>query len=188
MARLRSPEKRNAILQAAVKEIARVGLGAATADIAKGAGVASGTLFTYFASKEELLNELYVELKRELYTKVNADFPQTGSLERRARHIWVRLLELWVASPEKRKVSRQLNVSDVITAATRERTTPERALIDKTLGELAKRPSLRGLPEGFAGALMSAMQEAAIEVIANKPRQHKALIEGSFSFFWRAVR
>ena len=39
-------------------EIAEVGLGAPTAKIARRAGVAAGTLFTYFANKEELLNEL----------------------------------------------------------------------------------------------------------------------------------
>ena len=75
MARVRSPEKRSAILQSAVHEIAEVGLGAPTAMIAKRAGVAAGTLFTYFASKEELLNELYLELKGQVYARINADFP-----------------------------------------------------------------------------------------------------------------
>lgn len=35
-------------------EIAEVGLGAPTAKIAMRAGVAAGTLFTYFANQEEL--------------------------------------------------------------------------------------------------------------------------------------
>jgi AcrR family transcriptional regulator len=65
MARIKSPEKRNAILQAAVREIAEAGLGAPTAKIARRAGLAAGTLFTYFANKEKLLNELYLELKIE---------------------------------------------------------------------------------------------------------------------------
>jgi hypothetical protein len=46
MARVRSPEKRSAILRAAVYEIAKTGLGAPTAKIAGRAGVAAGTLFT----------------------------------------------------------------------------------------------------------------------------------------------
>jgi len=53
MARVRSPAKRTAILRAAVHEIAEAGLGAPTAKIARRAGVAAGTLFTYFATKEE---------------------------------------------------------------------------------------------------------------------------------------
>jgi AcrR family transcriptional regulator len=54
MARIKSPEKRNAILQAAVREIAELGLSASTAKIARRAGLATGTLFTYFANKEKL--------------------------------------------------------------------------------------------------------------------------------------
>jgi AcrR family transcriptional regulator len=86
-ARIKSPEKRSAILQAAVREIAEVGLGAPTAKIARRAGLATGTLFTYFANKEKLLNELYLELKIEVYRRVNTNFPRKANLERRARKI-----------------------------------------------------------------------------------------------------
>lgn len=47
----------------------RSGPAAPTAKIRRRAGVAAGTLFTYFANKEELLNELYLELKDAVYTK-----------------------------------------------------------------------------------------------------------------------
>src|SRR5258708_36122408 len=87
MARIKSPEKRNAILQAAVREIAKLGLGAPTAKIARRAGLAAGTLFTYFANKEELLNELYLELKTEVYRRVNTNFPGKANLERRGRPV-----------------------------------------------------------------------------------------------------
>jgi AcrR family transcriptional regulator len=188
MARVRSPEKRSAILKAAVHEIAAVGLGAPTAKIAMRAGVAAGTLFTYFANKEELLNELYVELKGEVYARINADFPHKGSLERRARHLWSSVLGWAIEFPEKRRVSMQLNVSDLITAETRARTAAERGTIEDTLSELATRGVLRGLPAGFAAATMSAMQEATMEFIAKQPKQRKALIERAFQVFWRAVR
>jgi AcrR family transcriptional regulator len=188
MARVRSPEKRSAILQAAVHEIAEVGLGAATATIARRAGVAAGTLFTYFATKEELLNEVYLELKAEVYARINADFPKKGSLERRARHIWSSSLDWAVEYPEKRKVSVQLNVSDVVTPETRARTAAERGTIDRTLGELGTRDALRELPAGFAAAIMSAMQEATMEFIGKQPKQRKELMERGFQVFWSAVR
>ena len=107
-------------------EIANVGLGAPTAKIARRAGVAAGTLFTYFANKEELLNELYVELKGEVYTRINANFPNKGSPERRARHICSSVLNWAIEFPEKRKAAVQLNVSDLITPETRMRTAAQR--------------------------------------------------------------
>jgi AcrR family transcriptional regulator len=188
MARVRSPEKRTAILQAAVHEIAEVGLGAPTAKIARRAGVAAGTLFTYFANKEELLNQLYLELKREVYTRLNANFPHQGSLERRARHIWSSFLDWAIEFPERRKVSLQLNVSDRITPETRMRTAAQRGTIDGTLSELGTRGALRGLPAGFAAATMAALQEATMEFMAKQPKQREELIERAFQVFWRAVR
>jgi AcrR family transcriptional regulator len=188
MARVKSPEKRTAILRAAVHEIARAGLGAPTARIARRAGVAAGTLFTYFPNKEELLNELYVELKGEVYTRINTNFPHKGSLERRARHIWSSVLDWAIEFPEKRKVSAQLNVSDLITPETRARTGAQRGTVDETLSELGTRGALRGLPAGFATATMSAMQEATMEFIAKQPKQREELIERAFQVFWRALR
>jgi AcrR family transcriptional regulator len=188
MARVRSPEKRSAILRAAVYEIAEAGLGAPTAKIARRAGVATGTLFTYFANKEQLLNELYLDLKAEVYVRVNADFPHQGILEQRARHIWCSFLHWAVEFPEKRKVSAQLNLSDLITPETRMRTARERSTIDATLSALGTRGALRGLPAGFATATMAAMQEATMEFIAKKPKQRKQLIERAFQVFWRAFQ
>lgn len=188
MARARSPEKRSAILQAAVHEIAEAGLAAPTSKIAKRAGVAEGTLFTYFASKEELLNELYIELKLEVYARLNASFPHHASLERRSRHVWSSFLEWATEYPEKRKVSVQLNLSDLVSAESRARTASERGAIDDTFNELGNRGMLRGLPPGFAAATISAMQEVTMDFIGKRPRQRKELIERGFELFWRAVR
>ncbi|SNS22599.1 transcriptional regulator, TetR family [Granulicella rosea] len=188
MARLKSPEKRTAILDAAACEIAESGLGAPTAKIAERAGIAGGTLFTYFATKEELFNELYIELKREVYLRVNAEFPHRRSLERRARHIWTTYLDWAIESPAKRRASVQLNVSDIITPETRARTAEGRQAIDLTLTELSKREALRSLPTGFVAAAMSAMQDATMEFIARQPKHRERLIEQAFAVFWRAMR
>jgi len=171
-----------------VHEIANVGLGAPTAKIARRAGVAAGTLFTYFANKEELLNELYVELKGEVYTRINANFPNKGSPERSARHICSSVLNWAIEFPEKRKAAVQLNVSDLITPETRMRTAAQRETIERTLSALETGSALCGLPPGFATATMAAMQEATMEFIVKQPKQREELLEQPFQVFWRAVR
>jgi len=188
MARARSPEKRSAILEAAVHEIAEAGLGAPTAKIAKRAGVAEGTLFTYFANKEDLLNQLYLELKGEAYERINASFPPKTSLRQRTWHVWSSYLEWAIEYPEKRKASVQLNVSDVVTAETRARTARVRGMIDATIEELEARGPLKGLPVGFAAAMMSAMQEATMNFMLKHPKQKKELMERAFEVYWHALR
>jgi AcrR family transcriptional regulator len=187
MARIRNPENRNAILQAATYEIALAGISATTAKIAERAGIASGTLFTYFPTKEDLLNELYYELKLEVYARVNAEFPQGADLQARTHHVWTVTMEWAIEFPERRKASVQLNLSDLVTTETRDRTATQRAAIDRTLVDLAKSDGLRALPRGFAAAIMSAMQETTMDFIARHPRRRKALIEESFHLLWRAI-
>lgn len=117
MARPRSEDKRNAILEAATRVIAVEGVSAPTAKIAKLARVAEGTLFTYFNNKDELLNELYLQLKAELRETMAAQaLKATKSLKATALHAWTHYVSWGVANPEKRKVLAQLGVSDRITA------------------------------------------------------------------------
>ncbi len=66
MARPRTADKRRRILGAAVHVFARKGYFAArVSDIAKKAGVADGTIYLYFQSKEDLLVRLFDEVMSE---------------------------------------------------------------------------------------------------------------------------
>jgi TetR/AcrR family fatty acid metabolism transcriptional regulator len=66
MARPRTDDKRKRILQAAVKVFARKGYFAArVSDIARRAGVADGTIYLYFKSKEDILVRLFDEVMAE---------------------------------------------------------------------------------------------------------------------------
>ena len=59
-------DKREAILAAALRLIARLGLHATPISaVAREAGVAAGTLYLYFPSKEAMINALYLEVLAE---------------------------------------------------------------------------------------------------------------------------
>ena len=74
-AKAKSDEKRSAILEAATRIIVMQGLSAPTAGIAKEAGVANGSLFTYFETKTDLFNQLYLELKMEMASATMKNLP-----------------------------------------------------------------------------------------------------------------
>jgi AcrR family transcriptional regulator len=60
-------DKKTAIMEAALKLFTERGFhGTSTAQISKEAGVATGTLFNYFPTKEDLINSLYFEVKGQL--------------------------------------------------------------------------------------------------------------------------
>lgn len=73
-------DKKEEILKAALKLFVEFGFHATpTSKIAKEAGVANGTLFHYFKTKEELILALYIEIKTRLnkaiYSEININNP-----------------------------------------------------------------------------------------------------------------
>ena len=187
MARPRDPEKRKAILEAAIAEIAEAGLSATTAKIARRAGVAEGTLFTYFESKDELLNVLYIELKHEVYARINEEFPEQASLKQRAWHVWSISMAWAIEGPERRRAAMQLSLSDVVAPETRGGLAEERNMLDALFAELSRRRSLKGLPGDYGATLMGSMQDATMETVMKHPRQRRVLVERGFAMYWKAV-
>jgi AcrR family transcriptional regulator len=110
MARAKSEDKRNAILAAATEVFAERGLAAATSAISHAGGVAEGTLFTYFKTKDELGNALYREIKLELADAMMSDFPRRAGIRQRFQHVWDRYVEWGISNPQQHKVLQQMMV------------------------------------------------------------------------------
>src|ERR1700730_3409264 len=119
VARPKSDDKRNAIMAAATRVIVTQGLSAPTAVIAREAGVANGSLFTYFETKADLFNQLYLELKTGMATAALEGLPVGAEPREQLFHIWSNWMGWAVANPEKRRALAQLGVSEEITPATR---------------------------------------------------------------------
>ncbi len=93
----RKAEKRQAILDGAVKMFAEKGFFNTTvAEIARAAGVADGTMYLYFKSKDELLPAIFDEKMEELCTQVREaidDAPNATEALRRACIIHLQAVE-----------------------------------------------------------------------------------------------
>jgi len=113
MPRPRSDEKRSAILDAATRVIVTQGLSAPTAGIAKEAGVANGSLFTYFETKADLFNQLYLDLKAEMASAAMKNFPEKATLrDQVVSTVWRNWMEFAGVLSEKRaQLLAQLGVS-----------------------------------------------------------------------------
>jgi AcrR family transcriptional regulator len=187
VARPRSEDKRDAILTAATELVATQGLGAATAKIAKQAGVAEGTLFIYFANKDDLLNQLYLEIKADLRAAMMADYPTDQGLAERSRHAWDRYIDWAGAFPSKRKAMVQLAVSDRITDASKEIGRRSFREIEALLQESFAAGALKDQPMAFGAAIMEALADTAMGFIAREPDRAAHYKRIGFEAFWRAI-
>ena len=187
MARPRSDEKRIAILEAATRVIVSQGLSAPTMGIAKEAGVANGSLFTYFETKADLFNQLYLELKEEMATLSMKNLPKDAELREQFFQTWQNWMNWAVSFPEKRRALAQLSVSDEITPATR-------AAAHKTMAEIAEliersraNGPMRTAPMAFVAALMNSVAEATMDYMVQNPSNAKKHSKAGFDALWRMI-
>lgn len=85
--------------------------GASMGAVAKEAGVATGTAYVHYESKEELVYATYLELKAELSTAVLANFDQTAQPFEAWRHILTAAYEYLAEEPERARFLTQLEES-----------------------------------------------------------------------------
>jgi AcrR family transcriptional regulator len=190
MARPLSDAKRLALLQAAIETIAVHGTGAPTAAIAKLAGVAEGTLFKYFSTKNELLNAVYLALKAELRVALLAEVSSRGSTKSRSKQLWSNYINWGVAHPSHRRAMSQLAVSDTVTDETRrlgsEGFEAFRELIQDWRG-LCHPAWTQKTKSAFASAMLTALADTTIDFVTREPRRAEEFTNAGFEAFWRAA-
>jgi AcrR family transcriptional regulator len=186
LARPRSGDKRKAILDATLLICAERGIGAApTAAISKAAGIAEGSLFTYFKTKDDLLNELYLSLRREFSLHLT-DFPHGEDARTRLKYIWDRFLKLGAEHPEQLKVLAQLRASGRLF---KENETPNFALVElmKATSEAAGGNELRKLPPEYLVLVVRAQAEITVEFIRAHPEWAEICRELGFNMVWNGL-
>ena len=187
MARPRSEERRSAIMSAAIRIIAAQGLGAATATIAKEADVSNGSLFTYFETKADLLNQLYIELKTEMAAAALDGLPTEGDIRQQVLHMWFRWLS-WAASyPEKRRTLAHLDVSDDITPTSHQAASQTMAGVARLLERSRENGPMRDAPLDFVVALMNALANTTIDFMIHDPANADKHCLAGFDAVWRVI-
>jgi AcrR family transcriptional regulator len=159
------------------------GIGAApTSAISKAAGIAEGSLFTYFKTKEELLDELYASLRGE-FSQHLPDFPHGQEPRARLRYVWDRFLDLGAKHPEQLKVLAQLRASGRLY---RENETPNFALAEltKATGESVQGTALSNVPPEYLVLMIRSQAEITVEFIRAHPEWAELCREMGFKMIW----
>jgi len=189
VARPKSEDKRNAILDAATRLFAKRGLTAApTSEISKQAGVAEGTLFTYFKTKDDLINALYREIKLELGDAMMSDFPRKKNVRTRLRHVWDRYVNWGIANSKQRKVLAQLQVSEALTKESRDAgSAPFVEFQTMIRNAIDGRVFRNDLPVELISKSLAALVEATIDLTVSNPSKANKYRDGGFQMFWAGI-
>jgi AcrR family transcriptional regulator len=187
LARPKSKDKRNAIMESTTRVIVTHGLSAPTATIAREAGISNGSLFTYFDTKADLFNQLYLELKTGMAAAALKGFPAGNDLRKQAFHAWSNWMDWATSNPEKRRALAQLGVSGEISQATRDAALRTMAGLADLMKQMRANGSLRKAPMSFVAAIINALAEATMDFMIHDPTNAKKHCKVGFDALWRVL-
>ena len=112
-------EKREKIIHAAMRLLTDNGVQATPMSaIAKAADTGMGTIYNYFPTKEDLINEIYLYIKREQFKILM--LPSTEeSIKKRFDHFYRSMILYFIKNPLQFRFMDQFQTSPILTEKTR---------------------------------------------------------------------
>lgn len=146
-------DRRTQIIDAATVLLLAEGVGVSTASIAKASGVSNGTLFNAFATKQDLIDAIYLRAKTAMFAAV----PHSGSDAFMRSHLyanWCGYLDWARAHPDARRVMNLLLDAGLTSAETQAKVDlaakPHAVWLQRALDAGV----IRGPSAGFVGKLI----------------------------------
>lgn len=182
-------KKIEAIFDATLKLTSTVGIaGLKMSQIAKEAQIASGTLYIYFESKEELLNSLYSHLIAQGTLR---KIPQLSKLpvKEQLAKLWESTLTFRVDNHSKIVFLEQFLVSPFISKEAKKQTRQFTDHIKKLMDKGKEEGLIKNMKSSILFAcLAGSVREFAIEKVRKNKRANKKYIEQTFNLVWDAIK
>ena len=156
-------DKRSQLIEASIDLFSKEGFwNTSTARISRHAGVATGTLFNYFPSKEALIDEVYVLLKRELMQALASSSPDPDNLEGFFSKVYSAYIRWGVANPQRFMLLEQLRLSDLVSESAQQQVWADYAFIADVIDEASRPGQFADIPQDYLLRLITAHIETSV--------------------------
>lgn len=183
-------DKRKAIMEAALKLFTERGFhGTSTAQISKEAGVATGTLFNYFPTKEDLINSLYFEVKGELSRSMGKEIEVQGIFKDKLKKIWSNLVRWGIENQDEFLFVGQFCSSPYITKFTRDEVMKEYVFLHKLVDEGIREGEIRDFSAELTIAMFYQSSRTVVNFIldSDSSLDENKILEDGFQIIWRGL-
>ena len=183
-------DKRAAIMEAFLNLVSERGFhNTPMSLVAKTSGVSTGNIYHYFSSKEDIIIELYREIKLEAIRTMVDSFSEDQTFRERFRSIWLIVLEYNKSHPKEVSFLEQFENSPYLTQSLSD----ELMVAAKPLGDLLtdsiNEEIIKNLPIDLLVSLYTGGADfLAKKFIAGTVVLDEELIEATFDACWDAIK
>ncbi|MDD3305493.1 MAG: TetR/AcrR family transcriptional regulator [Acetobacterium sp.] len=184
-------DKREKILKTALKLFNRYGFdNTPTARITKEAGVATGTLFNYFRSKEELINVLYLTCKESLTRWVSFGLDQETTFRSKIKRIYRNYIGWSLDHTEEFLFFQQFCNASCIGETTRKEGLSKFNNIMELISDGIDQEIIKNVNLDYMSTLLMAILNANTYYFIDNPSlaDDEVFLETSFNFLWDSIK
>ncbi len=183
-------DKKTKLINGAIELFARDGIsGTSTGAVAKAAGVAAGTLFNYFPTKEDLIRSAYIDCKIAMAAAARAGLEPDADFRTVLSHVWRACIEWSLANPNHYALMAQMKGTPRTRDEELEKELAgEWMFFHQALEAARERGDIYEIDPGYLMEFFSALFEATIRHAGTlKKKERPDFINSSFEFMWRAL-
>jgi AcrR family transcriptional regulator len=191
MARSLSPEKRAKLITAALKLFVKHGvMNTSTAEIAKEAGTAAGTLFLYFPTKQDLLDQLVLKIGKEQSEYIDQLLKLPRSAQETFFTIWHGTVTWFLENMEAYQYIQQVRDSGMISESAVQESNKFFGYYYNAIEKGFQEGSIKKYPLGLIGDFLYQDIVAVINHISRQPNpsQGEEIIRQGFQMYWDGIK
>ena len=186
-----APDKQEAILATALTLFTERGFsGTPTSLISKEAGVATGTLFFYFKTKEDLIDTLYRRVKSEAAGAMRRGLDKEKTAKAKLLRIGKNAVEWGIQNPARLKFMEQFAHSPFVSTSAHEEGMSQFIFLADLVREGIRDGEIRDIdPSGLLCMVASALSGLIAHALStDDPREREKIIENGLDFIWYGMK
>lgn len=191
MIRKLAPDKQESFLNAALKLFVANGVqNTSTAAIAKKAGTAAGTLFLYFPTKQDLINELVLKIGREQSQYIKTLLDPSLSVRDMFFTIWSGCIRWFLDHMEAYEFNQQVRDTDWVDQATVRESAKFFDYFYDAIKKGLNEGALKPYPMEVIGGFLYQDIVAVMNILRGQssPKKQNEAIQMGFDIFWDGIR
>ena len=186
----KDPEKVQSIYKATLVLVRQHGLtGLTMAAIGKEAGIGMGTLYTYFESKETLINSLFKSIKGSHTNRIFAELDPASPYPLMLRKVFVNYLKNRIESHEEHLFIEQAHGSHFLDAEAQSIGDVAYQALFELLDKGKAAMLIKSMPNPLLAAnLIGAANEVSNLVISGEAKLDQQFVDDAFTLCWDSIK